>query len=80
MDIQLLKTPEVQARMRTYVGKILIEEGMTLAALSKQAQVGAPQLTWFLKSEMIGRVGMKTLLRMAHFLTSRGYNLEKYMQ
>ncbi len=77
MDIQLLKTPDVQAKMRAFVGKILIEEGVTLAELAKLAKVGAPQLTWFLKSNMSGRVGIKTLLRMAHFLTTKGYDLEK---
>lgn len=77
MDIQRLRDPGAHAKMRAVLGKILIEEGLSLSQLSAQANVAPCALTWFLKNELEGKIGIKTLLKLAHFISTKGYDVEK---
>lgn len=77
MDIHLLNNNEVKERLRSSLGAILIKEGMTMCDMSELIGITPSTMSYFLKNDKKHNVGIKSMMKIAHFVGGRGYDLEK---
>jgi hypothetical protein len=75
MDIHLLKDEGVQRKLRSILGEILIKEGLELKQLGAQIAIGSVILTRFLRADSKQQTGIRALLKIAHYLSKNGYDL-----
>ncbi len=77
MDIQRLREGPVKDRMRSALGEIFIKDGITQKEMCAQAKISKFVLSAFLSRTDKYKVGITALIKIAHYLDSRGFDVKQ---
>ena len=76
MEIRTLKQKEVQKKVRSILGEILVKKNVYLKDMSKEIGVSPVTFSLFLRDE--GYIaGYRILVKIAHYIEKNGYDLKQ---
>jgi hypothetical protein len=76
MELHMLKNKEVQRKVRSILGELLVRKNLYLKTMSKEIGVSPVTFGLFLKDE--GYIaGYRILVKIAHYIEKNGYDLKQ---